>query len=146
MICFSSQSLLQNEARVSSFASIALLISARSVEVVLLAGRKKANGHKVVLNGSDEYGRVLQGQDAVFENSKQWHDTAFPSYLQSKKDDFCLNWEEAMQVFLAHYSLGTHRTYSGEGERYQCQEEIELSMKLNRDHVLKMYCLRGLRT
>ena len=52
------------------------------------------------LNGSDENGHVLQGQDAVYENNKQWHDTAFPSYLQSKKDDFCLNWEEAMQVRL----------------------------------------------
>lgn len=58
---------------------------------------EKAEGPKVVLNGSDKNGRVLQGQDAIFENSKQWHDTAFPSYLQSKKDDFCLNWEDAMQ-------------------------------------------------
>jgi len=62
------------------------------------AEEKEDGGPKVVLNGSDGNGRALQGQDAVFENSKQWHATAFPSYLQSKKDDFCLNWEEAMQV------------------------------------------------
>ena len=61
---------------------------------------KTADGPRVHLNGSDENGHVLQGQDAVYENNKQWHDTAFPSYLQSKKDDFCLNWEEAMQVWL----------------------------------------------
>jgi hypothetical protein len=78
-----------------------MVISIWSLEMQVLAG-VKASGHKVVLNGGDENGQVLQGQDAVFENSKQWHETAFPSYLQSKKDDFCLNWESAMQVSLAH--------------------------------------------
>ena len=58
----------------------------------------QSNGHKVVLNGSDRNGHVLKGQDAIFEDSKQWHETAFPSYLQSQKDDFCQSWEEAMQV------------------------------------------------
>ena len=63
-----------------------------------ISAGEEEEGRKVVLNGSDRNGKALKGQDAIFEDSKQWHDSAFPSYLQSKKDDFCQSWEEAMQV------------------------------------------------
>ena len=60
----------------------------------------EVNGKEVVLSGSDSNGHILEGQDAEYQNSKQWLDSAFPSYLQSKKDDFCQSWEEAVQVRL----------------------------------------------
>ena len=63
---------------------------------------KQSNGQTVVLNGSNGNGngRHANGVDSVLEDNKQWHATAFPSYLQSEKDDFCQDWDEALQVFL----------------------------------------------
>lgn len=29
---------------------------------------------------------------------EQWQDLAFPTYLQSEVDDFCQDWDEALQV------------------------------------------------
>ena len=31
---------------------------------------------------------------------EQWQDLAFPTYLQSEVDDFCQDWDEALQVTL----------------------------------------------
>lgn len=54
----------------------------------------------MVLRGSGEDGKPKPGQDAALEENKQWQETAFPSYLQSAKDDFCQDWDEALQVNL----------------------------------------------
>ena len=43
-------------------------------------------------------GSVLRGQEDVLETNKHWHDSAFPRYLQSEKDDFCEEWDEALRV------------------------------------------------
>ncbi len=34
---------------------------------------------------------------------EQWQDLAFPTYLQSEVDDFCQDWDEALQVILPAY-------------------------------------------
>lgn len=59
---------------------------------------KKQDGAKVVLNGSDDNGNVLQGQEDVLEANRHWHESAFPQYLQSEKDDFCEEWDEALHA------------------------------------------------
>ena len=38
------------------------------------------------------------GERVVVETSDSWHATAFPSYLQSEVDDFCKEWDEALQA------------------------------------------------
>lgn len=32
------------------------------------------------------------------KNEDQWQNLAFPTYLQSEVDDFCQDWDEALQV------------------------------------------------
>lgn len=59
----------------------------------------------MILNGSDDEGNVLQGQEEVLEANKNWLETAFPQYLQSEKDDFCDQWDEALRVSLCSRHL-----------------------------------------
>ena len=68
-------------------------------------------------------GNGASSQEAILEENRQWQTTAFPSYLQSAKDDFCQNWDEAVQVYLlATNHLGSR--VSGVLRDYKNFEEV----------------------
>ncbi len=41
---------------------------------------------------------------------EQWQDLAFPTYLQSEVDDFCQDWDEALQVTFYYKQMSLHQS------------------------------------
>ena len=37
------------------------------------------------------------------KSEDQWQNLAFPTYLQSEVDDFCQDWDEALQVIMCSF-------------------------------------------
>lgn len=53
---------------------------------------------------------------------EQWQDLAFPTYLQSEVDDFCQDWDEALQLEERRQSDASHRDVTKKSRRAVTQE------------------------
>ncbi|DBA90771.1 hypothetical protein WJX77_003879 [Trebouxia sp. C0004] len=89
----------------------------------ILFCKRRARGLRTKSSNNGASEGVPKRPDNVLPKAdEQWQDLAFPTYLQSEVDDFCQDWDEALQLEERRQSDASHRDVTKKSRRAVTQD------------------------